>query len=184
MHCEIAVAEPEPGFAAELFERGHERPGLIAAAPTGFRVVEPGEHIGQRVEIGCDMEPEVLEIVPVLATTVSLAGGRMRARPSASLAPPTPPESARTGRSSLGRSGVAASAIVSPEQIFRRGADQRASCNRCIGQHESGNDCYWVPLSRLSHDQGGGGRDLIGKSRLGELKRTSMQVRATAQVPQ
>ena len=47
MGREIAVAEPEPGLAAERFERRHEGPGLVAPAPAGLRIVEPGEGVEQ-----------------------------------------------------------------------------------------------------------------------------------------
>ena len=41
MRREIAVAEAEPGLAAERFERGHKGPGLAAPPPAEFRVGLP-----------------------------------------------------------------------------------------------------------------------------------------------
>ncbi len=40
MHGQIAVAELEPGLAAELLQRAHEGPGLVLAAPARRRIVE------------------------------------------------------------------------------------------------------------------------------------------------
>src|SRR5260370_374434 len=34
--CQIAVAEPDPRFAAQPAERLHERPGFVPPAPSGF----------------------------------------------------------------------------------------------------------------------------------------------------
>src|SRR5262249_330607 len=52
MGGEIAVAEVEPGFAAEAFERLHESPGLVAPAPAELSVVEAGKRVEQCVDIG------------------------------------------------------------------------------------------------------------------------------------
>src|SRR5208282_3112510 len=63
MGGEIAVAEVEPGLAAEAIECGHKGPGLLAPAPPQLRFVEAGEGIEQRIDIRRDREPEMLEIV-------------------------------------------------------------------------------------------------------------------------
>ena len=54
MQREIAIAEPKPVRAAERADRVHERPGLVAPAPAGNGIVDAGENIGQRVDIGRD----------------------------------------------------------------------------------------------------------------------------------
>ena len=61
--AKIAVAEAEPGLAAQRTDRLHERPGLVAPAPAGRRIVEAGQRIDQRVDIGRDGQAEMLEIV-------------------------------------------------------------------------------------------------------------------------
>src|SRR4051794_32460161 len=63
MRREIAVAEPEPGLAAERFEGRHECPGLAVPPPAEFRIRLPRQRIEQRVEIGRDRQAEMLEII-------------------------------------------------------------------------------------------------------------------------
>ena len=63
MGGEIAVAEPEPGFAAERLERGHEGPGLVAPPPAPLRIVESGERVHDGVEIGRNRQAQMLEVV-------------------------------------------------------------------------------------------------------------------------
>ena len=63
MDGEVLVAEEEPGLAAERAERLHEGAALPCPAPTGLLVREPREGIGKRVEIGADLQAEMLEIV-------------------------------------------------------------------------------------------------------------------------
>src|SRR5439155_23936958 len=63
MGREIAVAEAEPGLAAERFEGGHEGPRLAAPAPAELQVVVPRQGVEQRVEIGRDRQTEMLEII-------------------------------------------------------------------------------------------------------------------------
>src|ERR1700730_8296325 len=67
MSSEIAVAELEPGFAAQRLQRRHEGPGLATPAPSELRVVDPAESVEEGVEEGVDIgrnrEAEMLEIV-------------------------------------------------------------------------------------------------------------------------
>ena len=63
MGREILVAELEPGLAAERRQRLHEVPGLAGAAPAGLGIVEPGERVHDGVEVGRDVEAEMLEII-------------------------------------------------------------------------------------------------------------------------
>src|SRR5262249_31073966 len=60
---EIAVAELKPGLAAERRERRHEGPGFLAPAPALLGVAHPRERVHERVEVGRDRKPEMLEIV-------------------------------------------------------------------------------------------------------------------------
>ena len=63
MDRQIAVSKAEPIFAAERGQRFHERPRLVAPAPSQLLVVEAGERVHQRVGIGRDMQAQVLEII-------------------------------------------------------------------------------------------------------------------------
>jgi hypothetical protein len=63
MRREIAVAEAEPGLAAQCFERRHEGPGLAAPAPPSSGLSWPEQRVEQRIEVGRDLETEMLEIV-------------------------------------------------------------------------------------------------------------------------
>ena len=63
MNGKVAIAKAEPVLAAERGERLHERPRLVAPAPSELRVVEAGERVHQRVGVGRDMQAEMLEIV-------------------------------------------------------------------------------------------------------------------------
>ena len=63
MDGEVLVAEEEPGLAAERAERRHEGAALPCPPPAGLRVREPGEGVGERVEVGADLEAEMLEVV-------------------------------------------------------------------------------------------------------------------------
>src|SRR5262245_7148925 len=60
MRSKVAIAELEPGLAAELLERRHEGPGLVTPAPAALAIVEAGERVHQRVEIGRDRQAEML----------------------------------------------------------------------------------------------------------------------------
>src|SRR5581483_10798316 len=63
MQGEIAVTEPKPVLAAERADAIHERPRLVAPAPAGDGIVDAGENVGQRVDIGRDAEAKMLEII-------------------------------------------------------------------------------------------------------------------------
>ena len=63
MEGEVAVAEEEPGLAAERRQRRHEGAALPRPPPAGLLVREPGEGVGERVEIGADFQAEMLEVV-------------------------------------------------------------------------------------------------------------------------
>ena len=53
---EVAVAEAEPGLAAEALERLHDLPGLAGEAPAALVVVQPGQRVGHGVEVGADVQ--------------------------------------------------------------------------------------------------------------------------------
>ena len=113
----VAVAEPEPGLAAELPRAPHESPGLVARGPSRSRDCRaPASVYISGVDIGRDArDPRCSKSSPVLATTSQPLGGITRARPSASLAPPTPPDSARRARSASRHRNR--SSLERPDQI-------------------------------------------------------------------
>src|ERR687897_1461534 len=63
MHPEIPVAELEPRFASKIGDRLERVPGLAGSPPTSFLVVQAGERVQDRVEVGRDVEAENLEVV-------------------------------------------------------------------------------------------------------------------------
>ena len=63
MHRKIAVAQPEPGLAADRRQRFHERPGLVMTAPAELRIGKPGQRVHHRVDVGRNGEPEMVEII-------------------------------------------------------------------------------------------------------------------------
>src|SRR5947209_8969906 len=76
MSSKISVAELEPGFAAQRLERRHEGPGFVTPAPSEFRVVNAGERIKERVDIGRNREAEMLEIVAGIGDDGQLSRGQ------------------------------------------------------------------------------------------------------------
>ena len=69
---------PSPSWNQVLptkrFERRHKGPGLAAPTPAGVGIVEAGEGVEQRVEIGRDRQPEMLEIVAGIGDNGQRAG--------------------------------------------------------------------------------------------------------------
>ena len=63
MQGKVAISELEPCLAADLGERLHEAPGLVAAAPARLKIVDVRKRIGHGVEIGRDAQAKMLEIV-------------------------------------------------------------------------------------------------------------------------
>ena len=63
MRGEVAVAEVEPGLAAELRGHGHEGPRFARQSPAGLGVVDAGERVHHGVEVGRDAKAEVLEVI-------------------------------------------------------------------------------------------------------------------------
>src|SRR4051812_36681212 len=64
MQREISIAEPKPVLAAKRADAVHERPGLVTPAPASGGIIDARQSIGQRVDIGRDAQPKMLEIVP------------------------------------------------------------------------------------------------------------------------
>ena len=60
---QVAVAEAEPGLAAQGLEHRHEGPGLVGPAPSGLGVVAARQRIEHGVEVGRDMQAQMLEVV-------------------------------------------------------------------------------------------------------------------------
>src|ERR1043166_1174800 len=63
MGGEVAVAELEPSLAAERRQRRHEGPSFLAPPPALLRIAHAGERVHERVEIGRNSEPKMLEVV-------------------------------------------------------------------------------------------------------------------------
>ena len=63
VHGEVAVAELEPGFAAELAKRLHEVPRFAGSAPPALAIRHAAQRVQHRVDVGRDAEAEVLEVV-------------------------------------------------------------------------------------------------------------------------
>ena len=97
MRGQIAVAQPEPTFAPQALERLHEGPGFIAPSPAPDRIGQSRQGVHHGIQVGARVQrPRCRKSSPVLTTIVSSSGGSASARPWASLAPPTPPQSATT----------------------------------------------------------------------------------------
>ncbi len=64
---EVEVAELEPVLAAELADGLERAPGLVRAPPAALLVVQPGERVEDRVEIGRDVQAEHLDVVADVA---------------------------------------------------------------------------------------------------------------------
>ena len=73
MEAEVEVAEHEPALAAPGARRLERLPGLAGAPPAALGVVEPGEAVEHRVEVGRDVEAEHLEVVADVADHRQLA---------------------------------------------------------------------------------------------------------------
>ncbi len=63
MHREIAVAEIEPIFAAQLSERRHEIPAFVVTAPTALLIRKVGERVDERVGVRANPQSQMGEIV-------------------------------------------------------------------------------------------------------------------------
>src|ERR1700733_12084821 len=72
------------------------------------------------------LSPRCSKSSPVLATTSSSLAGRIRLRPSASLAPPTPPDSATTSRLLIGTCPLQPGAPVPTQHCRDRATSDRA----------------------------------------------------------
>ena len=74
MEGEIPVAEPEPGLTAEGRHRLEAVERLVAPAPPPVAIEAAGQSVGDRIEIGGDVEPPPLEIVPGVADDGEVRG--------------------------------------------------------------------------------------------------------------
>ncbi len=74
MESEIAVAEHEPPLAAPRARRFERLPRLTGAAPAPLGVIEAGDCVQHRVEVGRDVQAEHLEIVADVPDHGELAG--------------------------------------------------------------------------------------------------------------
>ena len=67
MDPEVAVAEREPRLSAERLDRLERLPRLAGASPAALLVVQPGQRVQHRVEIGRDVQPQHLDVVADVA---------------------------------------------------------------------------------------------------------------------
>ena len=56
MGGQVTVTEPEPALAAQLGQFLHHRPRLAGHAPSGLAIVHAGQGVGDRVQVGADVE--------------------------------------------------------------------------------------------------------------------------------
>ena len=74
MESQVAVAELEPGLAAQQPDRFARVPGLTRTPPAALVVTEPAEGVEQRVEVGRDVEAVHLEVVADVGDHGHVAG--------------------------------------------------------------------------------------------------------------
>ena len=67
MEGEISVPQLKPRLAVQLAERRHERPGLVPPSPAGLLVLQSGERIRKCVNVGRNVKPIMLEVVPSIS---------------------------------------------------------------------------------------------------------------------
>ena len=141
----------------------HEGPGLVAPAPAGLGVDDAGQRIERGVDVGRDVQAQVLEVVAGVdddgrAARPAAAPGRAtawrrRRRPTAPRrCRSAMPRAHRNRSSALGRTSAAAGRVgrAPVEPAHQRGG---------------------TPLGGLAHGQHGGGRHRIGEPDLGHLQR-------------
>ena len=150
----------------------HERPGLVAPAPALLGVVEAGQHVGQRVDVGADLQAEMLEVVAGVGDDQQLVGAAAR---GSGPRPAWPRRHRRTGRRPV---------LCSPEHVLGRGPHQLGG--RVVGRRP-GKAAHQDDRLRLValalHERGGGG-DLVGEARDADLQGAAEQVGIAAQVEQ
>ena len=86
----VAVAQTEPGLAAELFQRLHEGPGFVVAAPAKLAVGHAGQRIGDCIDVGGDGQAEMLEIVAGVDDDQQVLGGHDARQAEGELRAPYP----------------------------------------------------------------------------------------------
>ena len=67
VEAQVEIAEPEPRLPAERAHGLEHAPRLVRAAPAAALVVETGERVEDRVEVGRDVQTEHLEVVADVA---------------------------------------------------------------------------------------------------------------------
>ena len=63
VHGQIAIAKLKPGLAPQLAQRTHHLPCFLRPPPSPLRISDAAERIKYSVEIGRDVEPEMLEVI-------------------------------------------------------------------------------------------------------------------------
>jgi len=74
MRGEVAITQSEPGFAAQGVELLHHSPTLTFEAPAELVVVETGQGVHDRVEVGTDRESVHSEVVTDVHNRGDLTG--------------------------------------------------------------------------------------------------------------
>ena len=172
MGREIAVAEVEPGLAAEASQRLHKGPGLVAPAPAELRIVEAGEGVEQGVDIGRDREPQMLEIVAGIGDDGQRAGRQdaIEAERQLGAADPARQRKHKTLRPAHRKRSCSTGRTKAAAGMVRRGPGEAAH------QHDR------YRLVGLTHQQPRGGGDLVGKAGFGHQQFPSEKVRVAAQI--
>ena len=81
----------KPGLATEGVELVHDAPALALEAPTEFLIVETGQRVHDRVEVGADRETVHREVVADVDDRGELVRIDGVANASSNRAAPTPP---------------------------------------------------------------------------------------------
>ena len=176
---QIAVAELEPGLAAEPLHRRHEIPGFAGKAPAALRIVLVGQRVEHRVDVGRDVQAEMDEIVRGVDDDGKLVGrqhGRKTARELAA---------ADAAGQCEDEALVRHRACLSAEQVERARSRIRSSADAIrAGKIEPAQQHDRRALAGLAHQQRGRGRDLVGDADLGRAQLAAEQVGRPAQIEQ
>ena len=168
MQSDIAIAETEPGFAAQSFHGFHERPGFVVTAPAEFAIGQPGQRVRHGIDVGRDRQAEMLEIVAGVDDDEQFLGrhdARQTQREFGAADAAGEGDDHRNRSSSGGRTSSA---------IGASGAVQR----------QAAHDDDGLALGGLALQQGRGGGDLVGETDDADFKDAAEQIGLAAQVDQ
>src|SRR4029450_10892542 len=64
MSAEILVSQVEPAWSTQPGCIFNDIPALIQTAPAGFGVCQPSQGIADGIQVGTDIQPIMLEVIP------------------------------------------------------------------------------------------------------------------------